>query len=75
MNNADPLVVIDGVAGCAISDINPQDIKNISILKDAASSAIYGSRAANGVILITTKPDTKAVPKLRTAAISRLKGS
>ena len=55
LNNADPLVVIDGVAGCAISDINPQDIKNISILKDAASSAIYGSRAANGVILITTK--------------------
>lgn len=55
LNNADPLVVIDGVTGCALSDINPQDIKNISILKDAASAAIYGSRAANGVILITTK--------------------
>ena len=55
LNNADPLVVIDGVAGCAISDINPQDIKHISILKDAASAAIYGSRAANGVILVTTK--------------------
>jgi TonB-dependent SusC/RagA subfamily outer membrane receptor len=52
LNNADPLVVIDGVAGCAISDINPQDIKNISILKDAASSAIYGSRACSFCVLM-----------------------
>ena len=64
LNNADPLVVIDGVAGCAISDINPQDIKNISILKDAASSAIYGSRAANGVILITTKTGYEGSAKI-----------
>ena len=55
LNNSDPLVVIDGMAGSSISDVNPQDIESISILKDAASSAIYGSRAANGVILITTK--------------------
>lgn len=55
LNNASPLVVIDGMTGASISDINPQDIATISILKDAASSAIYGSRAANGVILITTK--------------------
>ncbi|MDD4116082.1 MAG: SusC/RagA family TonB-linked outer membrane protein, partial [Massilibacteroides sp.] len=55
LNDSSPLVVIDGMAGASISDINPQDIENISILKDAASSAIYGSRAANGVILITTK--------------------
>lgn len=55
LNNASPLVVIDGITGASISDINPQDIETISILKDAASSAIYGSRAANGVILITTK--------------------
>jgi TonB-linked SusC/RagA family outer membrane protein len=49
-----PLVLIDGLVG-AINDINPTDIESISVLKDAASSAIYGSRAANGVILITTK--------------------
>lgn len=54
LNNSDPLVVIDGVPG-NMNDINPQDVENISILKDAASSAIYGSRAANGVILITTR--------------------
>ncbi len=54
LNNSDPLVVIDGVPG-GMNDINPQDVESISILKDAASSAIYGSRAANGVILITTK--------------------
>lgn len=55
LNNAAPLVVVDGMTGIALSDINPQDIDNISVLKDAASSAIYGSRAANGVILVTTK--------------------
>ncbi|SFS59604.1 TonB-linked outer membrane protein, SusC/RagA family [Sphingobacterium wenxiniae] len=53
-----PMVVIDGVVvdeGNAINAINPEDVASISILKDAASAAIYGSRAANGVILITTK--------------------
>lgn len=54
LNNADPLVIIDGVEG-TLSNININDVDNISILKDAASSAIYGSRAANGVILVTTK--------------------
>lgn len=54
LNNSDPLVVIDGVPG-GMNDINPQDVESISVLKDAASSAIYGSRAANGVILITTR--------------------
>lgn len=54
LNNSSPLIIIDGVEG-DISRIPPQDIENISVLKDAASSAIYGSRAANGVILITTK--------------------
>lgn len=49
-----PLVLIDGVEG-DLSVVNPQDIKNISVLKDAASCAIYGSRAASGVILVTTK--------------------
>ena len=50
-----PLVVIDGVVGGDINQINPNDIESVSILKDAVSAAIYGSRAANGVILITTK--------------------
>lgn len=64
LNDAAPLVVVDGMTGIAISDINPQDIENISILKDAASSAIYGSRAANGVILITTRRGVEAAPRL-----------
>lgn len=50
-----PLYVIDGVAGGNINNINPSDIESIDVLKDAASAAIYGARAANGVILITTK--------------------
>ena len=54
LNNADPLVLIDGLEG-SMDNVNAQDIETISILKDAASCAIYGSRAANGVILITTK--------------------
>lgn len=51
---SDPLVLIDGVQG-NLTDVNPNDIENISVLKDAASASIYGSRAANGVILVTTK--------------------
>ena len=54
LNNAAPLVIIDGMEG-EMSSLNVQDIENISVLKDASSAAIYGSRAANGVILITTK--------------------
>ncbi len=50
-----PLIVIDGVAGGDIRTIAPQDIESMSVLKDAASAAIYGTRGANGVILITTK--------------------
>lgn len=53
-SNATPLVLIDGLAG-DINTINPQDIENISVLKDAAASSIYGSRAPAGVVLITTK--------------------
>lgn len=54
LNNANPLVLIDGVEG-SINEVNPNDIANISVLKDAASAAIYGSKAANGVVLVTTK--------------------
>lgn len=54
MGNANPLVIIDGIEG-SIDNIDPNLIESISILKDAASSSIYGSRAANGVVLVTTK--------------------
>ena len=53
--DAQPLYVIDGVAGGNLDGINPNDIESIDVLKDAASAAIYGARAANGVILVTTK--------------------
>ncbi len=64
LNNSAPLVVVDGMTGIAISDINPQDIENISVLKDAASAAIYGSRAANGVILVTTRQGSERAPRV-----------
>lgn len=53
--SSSPLVVVDGVAGGNLADLNPADIESIDVLKDAASAAIYGARAANGVILVTTK--------------------
>ncbi|PRD49249.1 SusC/RagA family TonB-linked outer membrane protein [Sphingobacterium haloxyli] len=53
-----PLVLIDGVAG-SLNTLSPDDIENITVLKDASSAAIYGSRAANGVILVTTKTGKK----------------
>lgn len=64
LNDAAPLVVVDGMAGIALSDINPVDIENITILKDAASAAIYGSRAANGVILVTTKQGSERLARI-----------
>lgn len=54
LNDSDPLVLIDGIIG-TMDAVNPDDIQSISILKDAASAAIYGAQAANGVVLITTK--------------------
>ena len=54
LNNSSPLVVVDGIVG-SMGDVDPNDVASMSVLKDAASSAIYGSRAANGVILISTK--------------------
>lgn len=54
IGNSNPLILIDGIEG-DISSINPEDIESVSVLKDAASSAIYGARAANGVLLVTTK--------------------
>ncbi|HSQ44040.1 MAG TPA: TonB-dependent receptor plug domain-containing protein, partial [Ginsengibacter sp.] len=56
INNADPLLVIDGVPTDApLNNLNPDDIASIDVLKDASAAAIYGSRGANGVVLITTK--------------------
>ncbi|PGH40718.1 MAG: SusC/RagA family TonB-linked outer membrane protein [Candidatus Nephrothrix sp. EaCA] len=55
IGNSKPLVIVDGVPVADVNQVNPNDIENISVLKDAASASIYGSRAAAGVILITTK--------------------
>lgn len=61
-----PLVVVDGIIfGGSISDINPNDIQTMEVLKDASASAIYGSKAANGVILITSKKGTTSKPTVQ----------
>ena len=63
VNDASPLIVVDGMPDVSLSRLNLDDVESISVLKDAASAAVYGSRAANGVILITTKSgsvDSKA---------------
>lgn len=67
----EPLIVVDGVMDAVedMNEINPDDIESISILKDASSTAIYGSRGANGVVLITTKKGVTAKPRL-TAKVS-----
>lgn len=59
LNNSNPLYVIDGMITEDASSVNPQDVESIEVLKDASSAAIYGSRGANGVILITTKNGKK----------------
>lgn len=69
-----PLYVVDGVVGANGSSLNPNDIQSIEVLKDAASSAIYGSRAANGVIIITTKRGQEGKPRIE-ARYLRLWGS
>ena len=58
-NGSDPLIIVDGVQGADISSVNPNDIDTMNVLKDAAATAIYGARAANGVIIITTKQGNK----------------
>lgn len=62
-NNNNPMILIDGVEG-SLSSVAPNDIENISVLKDASSAAIYGVRAANGVILITTKRGSSGEKRL-----------
>lgn len=62
-NNA-PLVVVDGLIGESLSALYPSDIQSIEVLKDASATAVYGSRGANGVILVTTKQGEKGKPKV-----------
>ena len=65
LNNANPVYVVDGLIVSAINDIDPNDIESLSVLKDAASAAIYGSRAANGVVLVMTKKGSKKAATLK----------
>ena len=65
VNNSNPLIVVDGIPDISISSINMNDVESVSVLKDAAASAVYGSRAANGVILITTKTGKNSKPVIR----------
>ena len=64
VSGTDPLYVVDGVPGVDPSTIAPEDIESFNILKDASSTAIYGSRGANGVVIITTKRGQKNVQRL-----------
>lgn len=60
----DPLFVVDGIQLSSVADINPSDIESMQVLKDASASALYGSAAANGVIIITTKKGKVGAPKI-----------
>lgn len=62
--NPDPLYVIDGIQGGDINSVPWQDIENITVLKDASSVAIYGARAANGVVIVTTKRGKSGAPRI-----------
>jgi TonB-linked SusC/RagA family outer membrane protein len=73
LGGVDPLYVVDGILTNDISNINPADIVSIDVLKDAASTAIYGVRAANGVILVTTKSGGKGKVKVNYDAYYGLK--
>ena len=64
LNSASPYILIDGVESGSMDDVDPNDIESISVLKDASSAAIYGSKASNGVILITTKRGKSGVPRI-----------
>lgn len=67
-NNSAPLVVIDGIPDRRLDDLNPNDIEVISVLKDASAISVYGARAANGVILVTTKKGNIGKPSITFAA-------
>ena len=63
-NSTEPLVVIDGLMGGNLNNLNPNDIQSMDVLKDASSTAIYGSRGANGVIIVTTKKGLSGKPRV-----------
>ncbi|MFQ8804722.1 MAG: TonB-dependent receptor plug domain-containing protein [Alistipes indistinctus] len=68
-NNSNPLIVVDGVPYSdqnknILSTINPKDVESISVLKDAASTSLYGSRGANGVVVVTTKKVSRGKAKI-----------
>lgn len=63
-NSTAPLIVIDGLMGGDINNLNPNDIQSMDVLKDASSTAIYGARGANGVVIITTKKGVSGKPKV-----------
>lgn len=64
LNNSDPLFVVDGMLLDDISFLSPQDVESIEVLKDASATAIYGSRGANGVVLISTKKGRQEEPQV-----------
>ncbi len=64
LNSADPYILVDGVETGTMNSVDPNDIESISVLKDASSAAIYGSKASNGVILITTKRGKSGKPRI-----------
>ena len=64
LNKADPYILVDGIETGTMNSVDPNDIESISVLKDAASAAIYGSKASNGVILITTKRGKTGKPRI-----------
>ncbi|MGN0056732.1 MAG: SusC/RagA family TonB-linked outer membrane protein [Phocaeicola plebeius] len=64
LNSADPYILVDGIETGTLNSVDPNDIESISVLKDAASAAIYGSKASNGVILITTKRGKAGKPRI-----------
>lgn len=64
LNDANPYILVDGVETGTMNSVDPNDIESISVLKDAASAAIYGSKASNGVILITTKRGKTGKPRI-----------
>ena len=62
--NTSPLIIVDGVPGADLNSIDPNDIASIDVLKDGSAAAIYGTRATNGVILVTTKSGVSGEPKI-----------
>ncbi len=63
--NTEPLVVVDGIIGASLDNVDPNDIENISVLKDGSASAIYGSRGSSGVILVTTRSGSKDAERVQ----------